>query len=157
MTCLLGSVTCPLHTSANHRACISDIVNTPPEAGCTKPINARPLPMSGLNTFLYNCKNMAHTNEPYYIFIWYKKSGSLCIFLQYHCRLANLYIFRKVITREVREDGRFWIFKMANIKYIFGRISASDHPKNYFLNMIILCFEGQGIFWKYKISVMENS
>jgi len=47
---------------------------------------------------------MAHTNEPYYIFIWYKKSGSLCIFVQYHSRLANLYIFRKVITREVRKD-----------------------------------------------------
>ena len=25
----------------------------------------------------------------------------------------------------------FWIFKMAAIKYIFGRISASNHPKNF--------------------------
>ena len=25
----------------------------------------------------------------------------------------------------------FWNFKMAAIKYIFGRISASNHPKNF--------------------------
>ena len=58
MSDLAGSSTFPLHISANHLACNSDMVRTPPDAGCTKPMNARDDPTSGLNTFLYNCKYM---------------------------------------------------------------------------------------------------
>lgn len=53
--CFCGSWTRPRQICPNHLAWVSDIVRTPPDAGCTKPINARLGPKAGENTFLYNC------------------------------------------------------------------------------------------------------
>ena len=53
---LVGRLTLPLHSSVNHRACISDMDRSPPDAGCRKPIKLRVWPISGLNTFLYSWK-----------------------------------------------------------------------------------------------------
>jgi len=77
-------------------------------------------------------------------------------FVQNFWRLANLYIFGIIRAWAIQKlmlafaptplRPPFWIFKMAAIKYVFCDISALVNLETE-INMLILCFQGQGIQW----------
>ena len=77
--------------------------------------------------------------------------------MKYHGKLANLYMFGKCIYNIRNPKNNVYIcvdtgmvaildFQNDAIKFIFGRITASDHSKQFFKYANHM----------YKISVMEN-